>query len=88
MRRTSEQTYSYFADESIDFLHIDGNHSEESSVFDVTYWLPKVKKGGVICFDDAWWESTQKAIKLLLQDCDLMEESSPKRQYIFVKKRL
>jgi hypothetical protein len=86
-RMISQQAYSDFEDESIDFLHIDGNHSEGASLFDVTHWLPKVKKGGVICFDDAWWASTKKAVQLLLQDCDLMEESSPKWQYIFVQKR-
>jgi hypothetical protein len=87
LRMSSQQALSYFEAESIDFLHIDGNHSEQVSVFDVTHWLPKVKKGGVICFDDAWWDSTQKAVRLLLQECDIMKESSPKWQYIFVKKR-
>jgi hypothetical protein len=88
MRKSSQQAYLYFEDESIDFLHIDGNHSEESSTFDVIHWLPKVKKGGVICFDDAWWNSTQKAMKLLLQECDVMKETSSKWQYVFVQKRL
>ncbi len=87
MRMNSEQASSSFENESIDFLHIDGNHSEKLSVADVTQWLPKVKKGGVICFDDAWWQSTQKAIQLLLLECDIMKESSPKWQYIFVEKR-
>ena len=87
LRRTSAQAFHYFADASIDFLHIDGNHSEEAALFDVKHWLPKVKKGGIICFDDAWWKSTQPAIQLLLQEADIMEESSPKWQYIFVRKR-
>lgn len=87
LRMSSWEACSLFADESIDFLHIDGNHSEKTSVEDVTCWLPKVKKGGVICFDDAWWSSTQRAVKLLLKECDIMKETSPKWQYIFVKKR-
>jgi hypothetical protein len=88
MRMSSQQAHSYFENESIDFLHIDGNHSTQSSMLDVMCWLPKVKRGGVICFDDAWWSSTQKAVKLLLQECDIMKETSPKWQYIFVQKRL
>jgi predicted O-methyltransferase YrrM len=87
MRMTSAQAYVHFENESIDFIHIDGNHSEQSAIFDVEHWLPKVKKGGIICFDDAWWESTQPAIKILLTQCDIMEESSPKWQYIFLRKR-
>ena len=86
MRMSSAQAYPHFNDESIDFLHIDGNHSEQAALFDVTHWLPKVKKGGVICFDDAWWESTQPAIKILLEQCEIMKESSPKWQYIFLRK--
>jgi hypothetical protein len=87
MRMTSARAYSQFDDASIDFIHIDGNHSEQSAVFDVKHWLPKVKSGGIVCFDDAWWSSTQPAIKILLTECDIMPESSPKWQYIFLRKR-
>ncbi|MGC1879177.1 MAG: class I SAM-dependent methyltransferase [Rhabdochlamydiaceae bacterium] len=87
MRTSSAQAYLQFDDESIDFIHIDGNHSEQSAIFDVQHWLPKVKKNGIICFDDAWWQSTQSAIKIMLNECDLMSESSPKWQYIFLRKR-
>jgi hypothetical protein len=87
MRLCSSEAALLFEDASIDFLHIDGNHSEEVSVNDVTTWLPKVKSGGIVCFDDAWWESTQKAIKLLRQSCDLLKnESSKTGQYIFLRK--
>lgn len=87
MRMTSAQAYVHFEDEFIDFIHIDGNHSEQSAIFDVERWLPKVKKGGIVCFDDAWWESTQPAVKILLAQCDIMKESSPRWQYIFLRKR-
>jgi predicted O-methyltransferase YrrM len=87
MRMTSAEACLQFDDESVDFIHIDGNHSEQSAIFDVKCWLPKVKHGGIICFDDAWWKSTQPAIKIMLEECDIMKESSPKWQYIFLKKR-
>jgi hypothetical protein len=88
MRMTSAKACPHFADASIDFIHIDGNHSEQSAIFDVQHWLPKVKKGGIICLDDAWWDSTQPAIKILLKQCEIMqEESSPKWQYLFLRKR-
>lgn len=87
MRMTSAKAFLHFDNEFIDFIHIDGNHSEQSAIFDVEHWLPKVKKGGIICFDDAWWESTQSAIQILLKECDLMEESSPEWKYIFLRKR-
>lgn len=53
--------------EPIDVLHIDGNHSEEASTRDVAIWLPKVKKGGFIWFDDCDWKTTAKAQADLLK---------------------
>ena len=50
---------------SIDWLHIDGNHNEECSTNDVLLWVPKVRKGGYIWFDDADWPQTRKAISIL-----------------------
>lgn len=87
LRMTSDKAVALFDDESIDFLHIDGNHSEKSALFDVTNWVPKVKKGGIICFDDAWWKSTKPAVMLLLKHCDTMKESSPHWQYLFLRKK-
>jgi predicted O-methyltransferase YrrM len=69
MRMTSLQAGEQFADESIDILHIDGNHSEESALTDVRIFLPKVKKNGYIWFDDANWTSTNRAVEYLLENC-------------------
>lgn len=58
----------------IDILHVDGNHSEETSFFDVQKWVPYVKKGGFILFDDmTWFENgkytTEKAVRWLDENC-------------------
>lgn len=53
----------------IDILHIDGNHSEETSYFDVTKWVPCVRKGGTIIFDDITWGTTTKAVDWLDEHC-------------------
>jgi predicted O-methyltransferase YrrM len=60
--------------ENIDILHIDGNHSEETSYLDVTKWVPLVKSGGWIIFDDmTWYENgkftTSKATEWLDTNC-------------------
>jgi hypothetical protein len=52
------------------YLHIDGNHSTEASVRDVTLWLPRVASGGVIVLDDAAWTSVRKARDLIVATCD------------------
>ena len=56
----------------IDILHIDGNHEEFSSCRDVKLYLPKLKVGGFLWFDDAGWKQTQKAIKLIEEEFKLV----------------
>jgi predicted O-methyltransferase YrrM len=60
--------------EEIDILHIDGNHSEETSYFDVMKWAPLVRSGGWIILDDInWYENgtntTKKATEWLNAHC-------------------
>lgn len=80
----------HFQDGSIDILHIDGCHSEISSVRDVKAWIPLVSKGGFIWFDDTNWESTAKAVALLrerttqvwqVNHCALFQKGLAKRQF-------
>lgn len=71
IRKTSEATPPIY---DIDLLHIDGNHSEEASYLDVTKWVPLVKSGGIIVFDDmTWYENntytTAKAVAWLNANC-------------------
>ncbi len=87
LRMTSEEANSWFDDESIDVLHIDGNHSEVSSMADVTMYLPKVKQGGYIWFDDADWETTQSAVQYLMSHCDMLLEKSVGNQCLLFQKR-
>ncbi len=71
LRCTSEQAPLIY---SIDMLHIDGNHSEKTSFFDVTKWAPLVKSGGFIIFDDINWcengtLTTSRAVQWLDEQC-------------------
>lgn len=54
--------------QEIDMLHIDGNHAHESATGDVNLYVPKVKSGGYIWFDDIDWDSTQGALNTLYKD--------------------
>ena len=53
----------------IDLIHIDGNHSEDSALFDVQKWIPLVREGGFIIFDDLDWATTRKAVRWLDENC-------------------
>jgi predicted O-methyltransferase YrrM len=54
----------------IDILHLDGNHSEEASTRDVKNYLPKIRPGGYIWFDDVNWQTTTAALKMVEEECD------------------
>lgn len=67
LRMTSKEASLLFKERQIDILHLDGNHSEESSVNDVEIWAPLIKSEGFLIFDDSCWPSTQPAQRLLLE---------------------
>ncbi len=78
IRDTSEGAAPIY---EIDILHVDGNHSDEPSYLDVTKWVPLVKSGGMIIFDDmTWYENnvftTSRAVKWLDEHCIKFAEFS------------
>src|SRR5437899_668930 len=75
----SEYVHQLFS--SIDILNIDGAHGEVASCRDVTLYLPKVKVGGHVFFDDTTWESTQKALGMIEEQCELINDTGKARTY-------
>ena len=67
IRDKGENCAHKFPDNSISILHIDGNHSEETSTKDVIMWHQKIHEDGYIIFDDSQWSTTQKAQQLLIE---------------------
>jgi predicted O-methyltransferase YrrM len=83
LRDKAENVVDQFKDGSVDLLHIDGNHSEALAYRDATLWLPKVRPGGHIFFDDIFWAegkpgeapkpTTRKAVMFLLEHCTRLD---------------
>jgi len=76
IRSKSEDVVDEYEDESIDLLHIDGNHTEAASLRDCKGWFSKVKQGGIIILDDLDWQelgelSQVKSIDYLSSVCQL-----------------
>lgn len=47
---SSKAAHEFF--KIIDFLFIDGDHQDDGIQRDCKFWLPKVRKGGMVCFHD------------------------------------
>lgn len=52
-----------FSDEYFDYVYIDAQHEYDAVGRDISAWLPKVKKGGVIGGDDCGEAGVKQAIK-------------------------
>ena len=76
VRKKSSEVVEQFGESTIDILHIDGNHCERLAYEDCVNFLPKVKSGGYVFFDDTTWveqgnvASTQKGYSYLKEYCD------------------
>ena len=71
IRNGSHYVHQLF--DKIDFLNIDGSHTEIASCRDVNLYVPKVRTGGYVMFDDCDWHSTQKALHLIEESCALIK---------------
>lgn len=49
-------------DGSLDFVFLDGDHSEEGVRADIAAWRPKIRRGGMLLGHDAAWPGVRAAI--------------------------
>lgn len=61
VRMTSLEAAATYADNSIDFIMIDGEHTYEAVKADIQAFLPKMKNGGVMTGDDAFSDVVRRA---------------------------
>lgn len=52
IRKTSMDAVKDFANDSLDFVYIDGNHQLKYVIEDLVEWSKKLKRGGIICGHD------------------------------------
>lgn len=77
IRKYSDDALKNFADESLDFVYIDGNHESPQVDRDVFNWYHKVKKGGVLGghdYDNASqsrYTDVKQAVDRLCKEYDL-----------------
>lgn len=61
MIMTGVQAVDRFGDGTLDFVHVDGSHSEAESTRDVKLWWPKLRTGGLMLMDDTNWPTVRAA---------------------------
>lgn len=66
MRMKSTEAVDLFADNSVDFVFIDGDHSTEAVIADIKAWLPKVKINGILAGHDYDHDSVKQAVQSTL----------------------
>ena len=59
----TNELVSKFKNESLDFVFIDADHSEEGVRCDIKDWSPKVKPNGWIMGDDINWPSVKRVVE-------------------------
>lgn len=67
LRRTSELAASEWDSGLIDFLWVDGNHTEEAALQDLVSWFPLIKEGGVIGIHDWGIPSVKLGVRTFLK---------------------
>ena len=55
IRKTGLMASFDIPDESLDFIHIDGDHTFPGVMTDLIQWVPKVKIGGVVSLHDFYY---------------------------------
>jgi hypothetical protein len=61
LQGTSDTMIPHIGDGQVDFVYIDGDHSPEQVYKDAIHMFSKMKKGGIMLFDD--YEFVKDAIK-------------------------
>jgi Methyltransferase domain len=62
---------TFFADESIDWVHLDARHDDRSLKADIAAWLPKIRAGGWLSgddYDETKWPEVVNVVNVLLPE--------------------
>ena len=62
IKKKASEAAGLIADDSLDFVYIDGNHSHDSVTEDILLYYPKLKKDGLLSGHDYDYESIKKAV--------------------------
>lgn len=82
LRGDSQNVAPLIADGSIEFFHLDSNHSEFISCRDVTTWAPKMANKSIWVMDDTDWHTQTTAVDMI-QDAGFSLKNDRVKYMIF-----
>lgn len=90
IKKSSQAAASLIANNSVDFLHLDGDYTEEGSLQDVELYLPKVKSGGYILLSNFsicinGFQPKIKSYSLLYDTCEMICDIENENAFLFRK---
>lgn len=85
VQASGEQALHLFQDKSIDLLHVDASHSVLDEARDVSSYLMKLRKGGILIIDDTDRPDVQIAVEIAKSVCEVVHED-PK--YLVLRKKI
>ena len=68
IRLSSVEASKLYKDGSLDFVFIDAMHTYDGVTADITAWMPKIRKGGVLAGHDYDWPEVKRAVDDILYD--------------------
>lgn len=68
LKGNSKKMHEFIKNESIYACMIDASHEYEDVKSDILNFLPKIKKGGIICGDDYDWPGVTAAVQEILKE--------------------
>jgi predicted O-methyltransferase YrrM len=87
VQSTSVEAAGLYANRSLDVVFIDAAHDYDSVVEDITLWLPKVKKGGILAGHDInYFEGVRRAIAEKFTDTENLTLDHEQDIWIYNKK--
>lgn len=72
IKKKSAEATGLIDDDSLDFVYIDGNHSFDSVMEDISLYYPKLKKGGLLSGHDYDLENVKRAVDASIKSHDLI----------------
>lgn len=68
IRLPSVEASKLYKDGSLDFVFIDAMHTYDGITADITAWMPKIRKGGVLAGHDYDWPEVKRGVDGILYD--------------------